>query len=285
VGWQARQAAAYADLTADVSLTNCTMQGCTASGDGGGALYVTKTARVRLDSCNITNSSSVHFGGGAMIVLENSSVHMQKCRLQQNSGGTRGGAVAVAGTGHLEAVDCAFIGNACADAGGGLAIDGNTYVQLTRCLVSGCTAYKAGGMCLTDQAVVSLVDTVITKNTAAFYGGGVLLASEGFELSQIRAAVHDNKAQVQADVSVWPTHLTNLNSSIVWDYVSRLRVDEAVFNVNLLVTGPHGLPAAGVEVTAVLEGVVLHKAISGDDGLVRLHVKLLKPPGMLKLDT
>jgi hypothetical protein len=54
--------------------------------------------------------------------------------------------------------------------------------------------------------------------------------------------------------------------------------------VALLVTGPHRLPAASVGVIAMLEGVVLRRATSGDDGSVHLPVKLLKPPGGLCLD-
>lgn len=274
----------YAERTANASLTNCTMRNCTAVSDGGGALYVTDTARVCLHSCTIMNSSSMHFGGGAIAVFRSGSVHLQTCRLLHNQASTLGGAVSVEDTGHLHAVDCAFVNNTCAATAGGLAVVGNASVHLTRCLVSGCSAGAAGGMYLTNQAVATLVDTVITGNTAASVGGGVLLGSDGFKLSQIRAAEHNNTAPVQPDVSVLPTTLSSKNSGDVWGYVSRLRVDEGILTVTVLVTGPHGLPASAVGVTAVLEGVVLRKALSGDDGLVRLPVKLLKPPGVLPLN-
>jgi parallel beta-helix repeat protein len=270
----------YVEGTADANLTNCTMQGCTSVDDGGGAVYVTNTAHVRLDSCNISQSRSMRFGGGAVAVLVDGSVSMHNCRLEQNQGFTIGGAVAAQDTSHLTAVGCVILNNSCVDRGGGLGFLGNATVQLQNCLVSGCTADRGGGMWLDEQAAVSLNDTVITRNAAVSYGGGVLLASDGFNPSQIRAAVRNNKAPLDADVAVWPNKLTNKNSSIVWNYISRLRADEGVMHVILLVTGPHKMPAAGVEVTAALQGTNLRKAMSGVDGLVHLPVKLLKPPGV-----
>jgi hypothetical protein len=270
----------FFEYKANASLTDCLMRGCTADGGGGGgAVYVTNTASVRLESCNITHSRSVQSGGGALGIFEKASVQMYNCRLEQNQAVTVGGAIVVQDNSQLTAANCMVLNNSCADRGGGLGLIHNVSAQLIQCLISGCSAGKGGGMSLEGQAVVNLDHTQITRNTAESYGGGVTLSSNGFDGVQMHAAVHNNEAPARPDVSVWPTSLTMQNSRVVFNYVSRLRVDEGVLHVGLLLTGPHGLPAAGVQVNAVLEGVVLHKASSGDDGLVRLPLKLIKPPG------
>jgi predicted outer membrane repeat protein len=274
----------YAEAAANASFTDCTMRGCTAVNDGGGACYVTNIASVRFERCNITNSRSVSYGGGALAIFRNGSVHMHNCRLEQNQGATVGGAVAAQDHAQFTAVDCMVFNNSCADRGGGLGLNGNASAQLTQCLVSGCLAKRAGGVSLQGQASVSLVDTVITRNTAASFGGGALLGSDGFELLQMRAAVHDNMAPAQADLAAVPLKLASNNSSTVWNYTSRLRADEGLLHVVLLVSGPHGLPAASVDVNAVLDDVAQHTTRSGNDGLVHFAVKLLKPPGTLCLD-
>jgi hypothetical protein len=274
----------YAELTADAALVNCTMRGCTAAeqvGGGGGAVLVTDTARVRLESCNMTQSRSIHGGGGALDVLEAASVQMQDCYLEQNQAANIGGAVVAEGSARLVAIRCVVTNNACGERGGCMAVTGNASVQLTACLLSGCSADSAGGMSLEDHAAVSMVDTYIVRNTAASFGGGVLLGSEQFALSQMQAAVRGNMAPAQPNLCAVPSKLTNKNSSTVWNYISRLRADEGVLHVVLLVTGPRRLPAAVVDVNALLDGVVLLKARSGDDGLVHFPVKLLKPPGAL----
>jgi hypothetical protein len=138
-------------------------------------------------------------------------------------------------------------------------------------------------MWLADQAAVSLVDTTITDNTTASYGGGAMLGSDRFNLPQMRAAVRRNTAPVEADICAMPSQISIANGSTVVEYVSRLRVDEGLINVTVLVTGPHRLPSASVGVTAMLDDVVLRKASSGNDGLVHLPVKLLKPPGALRM--
>ena len=270
----------YAELTSDTNLTNCMMRGCTTVDDGGGAVFVTNDAHVRLDTCNITQSRSARFGGGALVVSVDGSVSMRNCHLEQNQGFTIGGAVVAQDTSRMTAVGCVIMNNSCVGRGGGLGFLGNASVQLSNCLVTGCSADRGGGVCLEDQAVVSLDGTVIIRNSAISRGGGILLASDGFDPSQIRAAVRNNKAPSDADVTVWATKLTNMNSSIVWGYVSRLRADEGMMHVILLVTGPHKMPAAYIEVIAALQGVILRKALSGVDGLVHLPVKLLKPPGV-----
>jgi hypothetical protein len=271
----------YAERTASINLTGCTMLGCTAAGSGGGAVYVAHTASVRLESCNITKSRSVLYGGGAVAIFQNGKVHMQNCWMEQNQGTTVGGAVVAQGESHFTAVNCMVLNNYCADRGGGLGFIGNASALLTQCLVSGCSAGRGGGMALEDHAVVNLDHCQITRNTAQSSGGGVLLSSDGFDGFQMRAAVLNNQAPAKADVSVVPTHLTNLNSSTMFGYVSRLRADEGLIDVALLVTGPRNMPAVSVEVAAMLEGVRLRRAISGDDGLVHVPVKLLKPPGGL----
>jgi hypothetical protein len=139
-------------------------------------------------------------------------------------------------------------------------------------------------MSLEDHEVISLVDTMITGNTTSYYGGGAQLGSNGFELSHMRAAVHGNMAPVQADLLAVPTAMASKNISTVWNYTSRLRADEGLLHVVLLVSGPHGLPAAFVDVNAVLDDVAQHTTRSGNDGLVHFAVKLLKPPGTLCLD-
>jgi hypothetical protein len=128
---------------------------------------------------------------------------------------------------------------------------------------------------------MGLQDTRVENNTAVSFGGGVMLGSNGFSLAQLQASARGNKApHVNKDVSVLPTAISNTNNNTIEGFVSRLGTDAGLLNVTLRVTGVQGLPAERSAVYAMLDGLVVAKANTGPDGMLTMHVKLRKPPGV-----
>jgi predicted outer membrane repeat protein len=269
--------AMYAEQGAVVNLTTCRFNSCSSDSDGG-ALHILNKAQVRLLGCNITRCTAAG-AGGAVQVAGNATVDMDRCSLQQNHAETLGGAVALDDAALMHAKHSSFVENVCAQKGGGLYATKASEVHFQHCIVARNEANAGGGLYLYDKPTLRLESTPVADNIAAEYGGGVVLGSSVFSMAALRAAVRNNQAPVDADISALATGMAMRNSSAVHGFVSRMRSDEGLWNATLLVTGPQALPSSEMTVVAWLDGAPLTKNKSGEDGLVHLHIKLRKPPG------
>jgi hypothetical protein len=269
--------AMYIEQAAAVILINCRCSSCSSDSDGG-ALQIHGNAHATLSGCNITNCTAAG-AGGAMVASGTAAVNMQWCKLQHNTAQTFGGAVALHDSVIMRAKYSSFLGNVCAKKGGGLWADATSEFHLGYCAVAKNKATMGGGLYLFENATLGLGSISIVDNIANSSGGGVVLGSSRFPLAALRAAVRNNKAPMDADISALPVALTMHNSSAVHGFVSRVRSDEGLWNATMLVSGHQGLPSAGVTVVARLDGAQLTQNTSGEDGLLDLHMKLRKPPG------
>jgi hypothetical protein len=228
--------------------------------------------------CNITRCTAAG-AGGAVQAAGNATVDMHRCSLQQNHAETLGGAVALADAAVMRAKHSSIVENVCAQNGGGLHATEASKAHFEHCIVARNEADAGGGMYLYDKPTLMIESTPVVDNVATNFGGGVVLGNSIFSLPALRAAVKNNQAPMDADISVLAMGLSMLNSSAVHGFVSRMRSDEGLWNATLLVTGPQALPSTSMIVAAWLDGVPLTKNKSGEDGLVDLHIKLRKAPG------
>ena len=266
--------------TAHVVMTHCSLHDCTSTDDGGGVL-VKGSAQVRLADSTISWCSSRDFGGGALAAYDNSTLHLVRCHIHHNEARTCGGAIAQSGTSAIVLTNCSISDNVCKDLGGGLCAGMDSSVQLHDCVVLRNVATQGGGVFLGENAAMRLDATIVELNKAT-WGGGVALDSSNFSVAQVQQSVRRNKGSNWVDdVYVTPQALVNINNSTVEGFVSRLGADAGLVNVSLLVTGHRGLPAEGIAVKAMLDGLELSNAISDVGGRVDLLIKLRKPPGAM----
>jgi hypothetical protein len=273
---------------ARVQMARCKLRGCRAAEYGGGVV-AGGNSQVQMAECSLSNCATTLWprGGGALFVGENARLQMQSCLLKSNHALGAGGGVFVEGSAQLDATKCIFTLNSCLNEGGGLYCRGNASVRLQSCVLSGNVAEGGGGLCVSGNASMVMPQTIVTGNQARKLGGGVELESDHFEMEQVRAAAHGNRAGAGApDVFVPPTTLLITNSSSVERFVSRLNSDQGLVDVTLRLTGAKGIPSEGVPIVAFVDAdagdmmpVALAKAVSGAQGVARLQVKLRKPPG------
>jgi hypothetical protein len=98
---------------------------------------------------------------------------------------------------------------------------------------------SGGGASIEEEAVVHMNpgSNVVHNNVAAEYGGGVYALSTGFVAGDLMAAVHNNTARYDDDISVDCTNITLLGSNSMADSVSRPGGGEGVLPVKLHVSG------------------------------------------------
>jgi hypothetical protein len=141
---------------------------------------------------------------------------------------------------------------------------------------------NGGGAAIEWKAVLHLdpVNTFLEYNIASEYGGGVLALSSGFVAADLIAAVHNNTARYDADISVAFTNITLLGNNFMADFVSRPGAGEGVLPVRLSVSGYYGLPCEGAVVAAALDGMyTLGTSTSDADGMIDMILRIQQPPG------
>jgi predicted outer membrane repeat protein len=264
--------------TSHVSLNACNIQGCTTTSQRAGAIYVKGNATVSLDRCNVSECHT-NGGGGALAGAANGTIMLQNCRLQRNTGNRCGGATHVEGTSRLVATSCLIVENSCKNQGGAICALEDASFLWHECVVLRNSGSIGGAIWLEGNASMGLHSTRVEENTAKSYGGGVILGSSRFSVSELRASVRNNMAPFGKDVIASPINISNTNASTIQGFVSRLGSDVGLLNVTLRISGAQGLPAERSTVHAILDGVIVAKASSREDGLVNMRVKLRKPPG------
>jgi parallel beta-helix repeat protein len=160
--------------TANLTLTNCTISGNTASTNGGGlANYGT----VNLNNCVISGNTAFESGGALFSSINpgGGTATLATCTVTGNTAGARyGGGLSLKGPASL--TGCTISNNTAGLSGGGFwlyaASSGAT--TLTNCTVSGNRAATAGGGVESVSGAVTLANCTITANSAAQSGGGLM---------------------------------------------------------------------------------------------------------------
>jgi parallel beta-helix repeat protein len=152
------------------TLTDCTVSGNTATGNGGG-IGNFSNATATLTDCTVTGNSAP-FGGGGI----------------DNSGGT------------VTLTNCILSGNTTTGSGGGigdfiLGGSNRTTATLTDCTISGNTAATGGGI-YNDYATTTVTDCAVSGNTAvgrSFSNGGGI-SNRGGTLTLTDSTVANNSS-------------------------------------------------------------------------------------------
>jgi predicted outer membrane repeat protein len=276
--------ALLANNAAHLAMARCAVHNSRSILGNGGGMMAVANSQVQMTKCQFLNCTA-KFDGAAVAATEAASLHLQSSLFEGNFAGGNGGGLSVDGSVQLIANNCRVLRNRCSSWGGGVDCRGNASVELHNCLVSTNEAdLSGGGISVVSQAALTMRQTKVIGNGARSRGGGVAVQSPHFDLVQLKAAAHENRAGTAArDLYVVPTTLVNTNGSSVERFVSRLNSDEGLVNATLRAIGPHGLPSEGVNVVAMLNEIALATTKSGADGLAHLFVKLRKPPGMSRV--
>ncbi len=211
-GGTANQGGGLLDLgTANLTLTNCTISGDTASTSGGGlANFGTAT----LTKCTISGDTASTSGGG---LANYGGATLTDCTISGNTANTGGGVfnnvTTVTLSPTLTLTDCTVSGNT-ANTGGGV-FNNVTTVTLTNCTISGNTAKEGGGVFNGGgTGTATLINCTISANTATFGGG--LISFQAGRATLINCTVSGNTAGDNGGGlfdSIGPMILTNCTVS------------------------------------------------------------------------
>jgi parallel beta-helix repeat protein len=171
----------------NLTLTNCTVSGNSASNRGGG-LYTPSSASgtTTLINCTVSNNSARGSGGGLGMRSQDMAVNLTNCTVSGNSSGFNGGGMQLFGTPTL--TNCTVSGNTAAADGGGLSVDGSA--TLTNCTISSNSASVGGGV-YSSFGSLAMRDCTVSGNSASV-GGGV--ANDFGSLAMRNCTVSGNSA-------------------------------------------------------------------------------------------
>ena len=126
------------DVDHDVSITECTFDGNTAGGNGGG--FSTNTDTFSMVRSTVSNNRSGSDGGGASIINNNTSA---------------------------EIINCTFSGNGAANSGGGIAYVGNSSLTITNATIVFNASLTGGGISANGGiGMIFMGNTIVAKNIA-----------------------------------------------------------------------------------------------------------------------
>ena len=143
---------------------DCTVTGCTASGDGGFAYMNDAEAVIRcsntlISDCSADDGGAFYMDNGTSLVFENGCV-LQNCRAE-----SEGGAI------YINDADGVIYGN-------GIHYEGEAAPDKSMAaVISGCSAEYGGGVYIAKGSIVN--NLVFADNVSAYKGGGLFNNSEG----------------------------------------------------------------------------------------------------------
>jgi fibronectin-binding autotransporter adhesin len=155
-----------------VAISDCTISGNTASGNGGG---LNNSGTATLSYCTISGNTASGFGGG--VYSRNGTItNLTDCTISGNTAGHGGGLLINDGTATLKY--CTIADNVATSKGGGLDNYGGTAI-LEDCTISGnSAASSAGGIIAglnhSQAPTTHLYDTTLAGNSAGASGVGGL---------------------------------------------------------------------------------------------------------------
>ena len=181
------------------TITNCTITGNTADGDGSGGGISCSSSSATITNCTITGNTADWSGSG--ISCSSSSATITNCTITGNTGAFRGGGISCyysSPTMSPTITNCTITGNT-ADWFGGIycysssptiqncTISGNTAARgggsgggincesssatITNCTITGNTGDRGGIYCYSSSPTIT--NCTITGNTANWGGGGI----------------------------------------------------------------------------------------------------------------
>jgi hypothetical protein len=172
---------------ATLTLTNVTVKGGSASGDGGAILNV--EGSLALSDCTITGNKAHVSGGG--ISSESGTCVLTNVTIASNRAVTNdGGGCEFLGGGSATLAKCRILNNYAKDTGGGIDQTDDTTISLTACTVAGNRTTREGGGLDLEIGHVSVVGCTISGNRAAA-GAGIQIEGNG-QLSMQNATLTGN---------------------------------------------------------------------------------------------
>ncbi|MCA9067458.1 MAG: VCBS repeat-containing protein [Planctomycetaceae bacterium] len=162
----------FVDGNVDVTLSNLTISGGSASGSGSGS------------------------GGGALLSSSSGSLTVQNSTVTGNSASNDGGGLYSSGSGTLNVYESVIrnnnAGTASGNVGGGIGASGGT-LNVRASEISGNTAFRTGG--IFSYAVTTVSDSIIdsnltTETAGGGFGGGI---SSGNNLTLLNSTVSNNR--------------------------------------------------------------------------------------------
>ena len=143
-------------LDAELSLSNSTVSGNSATGNGGGGVLAYYNSTVSLSNSTVSGNYAKSIGGGILVSDRDPNSSNLKSTTISLSNST-------------------VSGNSAANFGGGI-LNVDSSMSLTNSTVSGNTAKYGGGVVsygIKYSGIVSLANSTVSGNTSAAYGGGV----------------------------------------------------------------------------------------------------------------
>ncbi len=159
---------------ASLSLSNCTISGNTAAGDGGG---IASYGTIIVSDCTVSGNTAAGNGGAidSDNVFGTATMSLLNCTISGNASGLLGGGLYSRGGG-ATVNSCTINNNTATGAGGGVA--SKVAMELiTNCTLTGNKANGGGG--LYNAGTTSVRNCTITANSGGAGGGGGLLNSNG----------------------------------------------------------------------------------------------------------
>ena len=190
---------------ANLSLTNCRLEGNFASEFGGAiAAWTTGSAILRIRETNFTGNSAHDGGalvvdilldchvvsavfngntakdsGGAVHVRSKSSVQVEKTNFTNNNA-TDGGAIYIQGNSKLQTNMCSFWKNFARTAGGAIMLEGYSTAVIESCHFQSNHAVRGGAVGVNQPEHLSVLSTSLLRNVAS--DGGAIAIGNGADV-------------------------------------------------------------------------------------------------------
>jgi hypothetical protein len=214
--------------------------------DTGAAIQaVADVAGIAVPNITLVNSICAHntamISGGCLDARENTTAALFNSSLVNNSA-VQGGALHLMHFAVVNVTGCKVTGNTAREGAGVLMLQ-PANLSLSSVITNNTASWQGGGVHLEAGAQLCLLNGSSIVGNSAVWGGGVFFSnSQIFDLDLMQRSVTRNNATYDGQLSVAPTNLTILGSSVVPGFVSRLGSDQSVLPVRLNVSGPFGLP-------------------------------------------
>ena len=175
--------------TAEVNISNVTLQGGDAAAENGGAIRTAGTTNLQLDGVDLLNNTAAQ--GGAVFMV-NGQLDIDNSRMQGNQASGNGGAVAIT-NGPVTIVDSTVLSNTAGGSGGAVSLD-DGQLEIRFSTLQGNQATSDGGGIATTGGQVNLVNVLVAGNTSSGNGGGISAASSTSSVSTLNTTISGNTA-------------------------------------------------------------------------------------------